>query len=83
MTTDRITHSHRKLDRCCKSSGFDQDIQQLVFDSKDTIERISCDITKELFLKKYVMKREPVMLQGCQRKWKAKKWTFKGMFQFS
>ena len=50
-----------------------------MFDRGDEIERISCDITKESFLREYVKKRRPVILKGCQKKWAARKWTFKGI----
>jgi len=46
----------------------------------DTLERISCDITREDFIKKYEMKRKPVILVGCDQDWKARKsWTYKNL----
>ena len=38
--------------------------------------RISCDISKEEFTEKYLNKREPVVLEGCQDDWPARDWTF-------
>ena len=78
---ENIIHTHDKIDRCCKSSDLYQDIQNLVPTSMDNIERISCDITKESFLRNYVKKRQPVILEACQKNWPAKKWTFKGIFK--
>ena len=73
-----ITHTHEPIDRCCKSSGWEDDVQKLSFGGNDNIERISCDISKNAFLRNYVMKRKPVILNGCDGTWKAKDWTFKG-----
>ena len=78
---ENVVHAHDKIDRCCKSSDLHQDIQNLVPSSKDNIERISCDITKKSFLINYVQKRQPVILEACQKTWPAKKWTFKGIFK--
>jgi hypothetical protein len=45
----------------------------------DEIERIPCNMTKDQFLKKFVLRREPVMLTGCQEGWSATQWTLKGI----
>ena len=80
ISNKNIIHSHTNVDRCCKSRSSDIfDVPELVYDGKDEIERISCDITKESFLREYVKKRRPVMLKGCHKRWPARKWTFKGI----
>jgi len=43
----------------------------------DTLERISCNITKEQFHERYIVNRQPVVLVGCDKSWNAKsKWNF-------
>lgn len=45
-------------------------------EAKDSIERISCDISKEDFMERYEGARKPVMLVGCDKDWPAKDlWT--------
>ena len=80
ITKDQVTHSLPLIDRCCKSSGWDQDVNQLnrKFIIKDSISRIPCNISKRAFLKDYVMKRNCVILSNCSDAWEARKWTFKG-----
>ena len=80
ITNDRVTHRLPVIDRCCKSSGWDQDVNQLnrEFIIKDSISRIPCNISKPAFLKDYVMKRNCVILSNCTGAWEARKWTFKG-----
>ena len=29
-------------------------------------------------MKKYILRREPVIMTGCGESWKAKNWTFEG-----
>ena len=77
---DRIIHSQPKLDRCCKSSGWDQNVHDLKFDSKDNIPRISCSITKHDFFQNHVKRRKPVILTNCTNCWKASDWSFEGKF---
>ena len=81
ITKDQVTHSLPLVDRCCKSDGWDQDVNQLnrEFIIKDSISRIPCNISKSSFLKDYVMKRNCVILSNCSDAWEARKWTFKGM----
>ena len=74
----RILHIHPKLDRCCKSSDTDLD-KHLSFSGKDQIGRTSCGIDKDEFLREYVKKRKAVILEGCQKDWAARNWTFKGI----
>ena len=69
--TDRIHAFHPKIDRCCKFNG-----RKLKYDNIDNIERVSCDISRPIFYKKFVSKRRAVLLTGCQNDWKAKNWTF-------
>ena len=84
ITKDQVTHSLPLVDRCCKSGGWDQDVNQLnrEFIIKDSISRIPCNISKSSFLKDYVMKRNCVILSNCSDAWEARKWTFKGMANY-
>ena len=77
----KIEHTLSKIDRCCKSYGENLDSRKLEFDQKDAIPRISCNISKKLFFKNYVKRRQMVILKGCHETWKAKNWTFKGIKQ--
>ena len=74
----KITHPHDQIDRCCRSSGWEEDVHQLRFGGNDNIGRIPCDISKTSFLRDYVMKRKSVILNNCADTWKAKDWNFKG-----
>ena len=71
----KIFHSFPPIDRCCKSNGKSSE-----FDRIDNMQRISCDITKDIFKREYVEKRKPVLLTGCQENWQAKNWTFGNLF---
>jgi len=58
---------------CCeeKETPTMEDIRAL-----DTMERISCNISREEFYEKYEKTRTPVILVGCDEHWKAKeRWT--------
>ena len=83
MSNKKIVHTQPKLDRCCKSSGWDQDVNELKFEAKDNIPRISCDVTKNYFFERYVRRRVPVILTNCTDSWKAKHWSFEGMIQIN
>ena len=63
--------------RCCKLPPPD-----FGYDGIDQLERISCKISKEDFFDKYVSRREPIMLTGCQTNWTASTWTFEGDLRF-
>ena len=76
---DKINHSVMNLDRCCKSNGWFDTVNTLKFGGKDDIERISCNMTKKLFLSDYVRQRNHVILTNCTSDWKASNWTFKGI----
>ena len=54
---NKIVHSLKKLDRCCKSESWYHTVQQLKFRGKDEIERIPCNISKKVFKNNYVSKR--------------------------
>ena len=69
--TDRIYDFHPKTNRCCKFNG-----RKLKYDNIDNMERVSCNISRKIFHKKFVSKRKAVLLTGCQNGWKAKDWTF-------
>ena len=75
---NKITHSHTKIDRCCKSFGWDQDVRHIKFNGRDRITRIPCTISKKYFVQNYVLKRKHVILQNCTDTWKASNWTFQG-----
>ena len=77
---DRIVHSQPKLDRCCKSSGWDQNVRDLKFDTKDNIPRVSCTITKHDFLQSHLKQRKPVILTNCSDSWKANDWSFESTY---
>ena len=83
ITRDQVTHSIPVINRCCKSSGWNHDVNQLnkELKFKDSISRIPCNISKSSFLRDYVMKRNCVILSNCSDAWKARKWTFKGVDQ--
>ena len=74
-----ITETQKLIDRCCKP--FSVEPNQLSMPSiKDGIPRVPCNMSKADFLSKYVQKRKAVILQGCQKTWRARKWTFEGIF---
>ena len=72
-----ISHTPMSLDRCCRYLTNDSSMPD-ASSIKDVIPRAQCNMTKAEFLSKYVNKRKPVMLQGCQKTWRARKWTFEG-----
>ena len=72
---EKIRHTFPPIDRCCQSNG-----KRIKFDGIDNMERIHCNISSKLFQNKYVDKRKPVILTGCQKGWKAQKWTFGNLF---
>ena len=74
-----ITETKKLIDRCCKPFGIEPN--ELTIQSiKDGIPRAPCNMSKPDFLSKYVQKRKAVILQGCQKTWRARKWTFEGIF---
>ena len=74
-----IFHTPIAIDRCCKS--FENPPNASHKNSiRDKIPRALCNISKEYFLSEYVQKRKAVILLGCQNKWNARKWTFKGRY---
>ena len=64
-------------DFCCpKATKEDYLRLRPLFDNLDTVERISCDITRSEFDKLYSIPQKPVMLVGCDDSWPAKyRWT--------
>jgi hypothetical protein len=44
----------------------------------DNVDKIDCSVEANYFFKKYIEKRKPVFLLGCQEKWRAKNWTIEG-----
>ena len=77
IKTDKIAHSQPEIDRCCKSSGWDIDLQELKHKRQYEIERKSCNISKKVFIQEYVKKRKIVVLSDCIHDWKATNWTFR------
>ena len=73
-----IVHKLPSLNRCCKLANDMSD--DLTFSGIDEVPRIPCNIKKKTFLQEYVKKRKPVILVGCQERWAATNWTFKGIF---
>ena len=85
----QVTHNLPRIDRCCKSSGWEKDLRDLnnlffrmKFLHKST-ERIPCTTSKESFVNDYIMKRKFVILSNCSDSWEARKWTFKGFIQYT
>ena len=76
-----LTHTPISIDRCCKSFKVEPNISN-ANTIKDEIPRANCNMTRKDFFSKYVQKRKVVILQGCQKKWSARKWTFEGKFSF-
>ena len=73
-----ITEAKKSVDRCC--NPFRVEPNQFSIQSiKDGIPRAPCNMSKADFLSKYVQKRKAVILQGCQKTWRARKWTFEGI----
>ena len=58
---------HRDVDLCCPAHDYNVDLWS--WDIKDTLPRISCDISMEEFKEKYLVPRKPVMLTGCMDEW--------------
>ena len=76
-----ITETQKLIDRCCKP--FSVEPNQLSMPSiKDGIPRVPCNMSKADFLSKYVQKRKAVILRGCQKSWRARKWTLEGILLF-
>ena len=72
---NQIHHTFPKIDRCCKFS-----MPNIEFDGIDNMERINCDMSQEDFTEKYINRRRPVMISGCQENWAAKNWTVENLF---
>ena len=64
------------IDTCCPKHK-KTNAKQITSLINDTMPRISCNISKEEFLNKYVRKREPVMLVNCTQEISNQPfWTF-------
>ena len=72
-------YEQKLIDRCCKPFSFEPN-ELSITSIKDGIPRAPCNMSKADFLSKYVQKRKAVILQGCQKTWRARKWTFEGIF---
>ena len=71
-----IDHTFPKIDRCCRLNG-----RKIKYDNFDNMERIECNMSQREFTKKFVNKREAVMMKGCQNEWKAKNWTIENLLE--
>ena len=69
-----IDHTFPKIDRCCRRNS-----RKIEYDNIDNMERIECDMSQREFTRKYVDRREAVMMKGCQNEWKAKNWTIQNI----
>ena len=65
-----ISHTLPKIDRCCKLKN-----GEVKYDGFDNIDRISCNISKKAFFKRYINERKAVVMKNCQTEWMAKNWT--------
>ena len=70
-----IRHTPISIDRCCRTFMVKPNISSI----KDEIPRAPCNMSKEDFYLKYVQKRKSVILRGCQKSWRARKWTLEGI----
>ena len=70
----KIKHTLPNVNRCCHIDPS----EKVHYDGVDKMRRDNCDISKSNFFDKYVQRREPVILAGCQRTWHARNWTFGG-----
>ena len=76
---DAVTESSISIDRCCKPFMVEPTLLN-ISSIKDRIPRAPCNMSNADFLSKYVQKRKAVILRGCQKTWRARKWTFEGTF---
>ena len=76
---DVITESPISIDRCCKPFMVEPNVLKMS-SIKDRIPRAPCNMSSANFLSKYVQKRKAVILRGCQKTWRARKWTVEGTF---
>ena len=76
---DAITQSPFLIDRCCKPFIVEPNVLNMS-SIKDRIPRAPCNMSSADFLFKYVQKRKAVILRGCQKTWRARKWTVEGIF---
>ena len=78
--TGKIIHTLPEINQCCNGTEWNHEIHQLLkFDAEDGMQRISCNISTEVFNRDYVMKSKSVVLTNCTENWKAKHWTFEGI----
>ena len=76
-TNVHATNQWEDIDKCCPSHGL-VNTEEILRKVNDTMQRISCDISTDEFLKKYVSKRKSVMLVNCTKNWLAQsKWSMK------
>jgi len=74
---------YENIDKCCpktdikggKWSKLVKDFMEI-----DSIERISCDVSKEEFEKRFIRRSKPVVVTGCSANWTAQAdWTIEGL----
>ena len=78
-SNDKIMHTLPKINRCCQIGA----TEKVQYDGIDNVMKDSCDISEWEFIDKYVRRRNPVLLSGCQDTWAARNWTFRGNTSFS
>ena len=74
INNNEIKHTLPDINRCCQIAA----TEKVHYDGVDKIPRDNCAISKSDFFDKYVWRRKPVLLNGCQDTWAAKNWTFRG-----
>ena len=74
-----IEYDDHSYPYCCE----ERDIPSIEdIEAVDTLERISCNISREEFYETYEKTRTPVMLVGCDENWKAReRWTIDKLLQ--
>ncbi len=74
LSYSEIVSVEHPFKSCCKKTEIPT-IEQI--QAVDTLERISCDISRKDFLENYEKPRKPVMLVGCNKDWKAQElWSY-------
>ena len=80
VNTQRVKNNmDNHIDVCCPSveeaeKNFPS-LRKWTENAKNLIPRISCDISREAFLRDYVMARKAVILEGCLDEWPSRTWN--------
>mmetsp|Transcript_14596 Transcript_14596/g.30708 ORF Transcript_14596/g.30708 Transcript_14596/m.30708 type:complete len:780 (+) Transcript_14596:290-2629(+) len=74
LSYSEIVSVEHPFKSCCTKTEIPT-IEQI--QAVDTLERISCDISRKDFFENYEKRRKPVMLVGCNKDWKAQdRWSY-------